>query len=386
LGKSVLKVLHCITGLGFGGAQVMLYRFLRGLGEDRKNHEVISLLPPAHFSQEIEKLGVKVTSANFPLGRFNLSGLSKIRSHISQFNPDIIHGWMYHGNIAASVANFGLAPASRVIWSVHHSLHNLKAESKSTRLLLKVSAPLSKNLGAITYCSKQSEKQHSNLGFASSRKHIIPNGTDIQLYIPRPSARKNLCMLGDIPSGRCVIGNINRNHPMKDQLSLVMAAKILIDRGRDIHLVLIGDGHEGSDAAKAAVELDILDRFTMLPARNDIPLIVPGLDLFVLSSAWGEAFPLSVGEAMSCEVPAVVTRVGDCDWLVGDAGIIVEPKDSVGLAEGIDLFLQMPKSKRYALGRAARERIEKLFSLDLYIKSHNELYNNVSRKCRRHKR
>jgi glycosyltransferase involved in cell wall biosynthesis len=356
----------------------MLYRFLRGLGEERKNHEVVSLLPPAHFSHEIEKLGVKVISANIPQGKFSLSGLRKIRAHISEFNPDVIHGWMYHGNFAASIANFGLAPASRVIWSVHHSLHDIKTESRSTQMLVKMSAPLSKKLGAITYCSKQSETQHSNLGFSKTRKYLFPNGTDLELYKPNPKAKGTLCSLDSIPTDRFVIGNINRNHPMKDQLSLVKASKILIDRGRNIHLVLIGEGHDDSEAAKAATQLNMWDRVTMLGARNDIPLIVPGLDLFALSSAWGEAFPLSVGEAMSCEVPAVVTRVGDCDWLVGDTGVVVEPNDPAGLADGIDSILQMSASEKVALGRAARKRIKELFSLDLYIKSHNELYEAVT--------
>jgi glycosyltransferase involved in cell wall biosynthesis len=372
-----MKVLHCITGLGSGGAQVMLFRFLSGLGDERKNHEVVSLLPHAHFSKEIEKLGVKVTSADIPQGKFSIAGLRKVRAHIAEFNPDVIHGWMYHGNFAATLANFGLGPASRVIWSVHHSLHDLSAESKSTRLLLKISAPLSKRLGAITYCSKQSEQQHSELGFAKGRKYLIPNGTDLSLYRANPNGKKYLCDLDNIPNDRFIIGNINRNHPMKDQLSLVKATKSLIDRGKNIHLVLVGEGHEGSDAAKAAQEFGILDRVTMLGARNDIPQLMPGLDLFTLSSAWGEAFPLSVGEAMSCEVPAVVTRVGDCDWLVGDTGIVVEPKNVTDLANAIDKVMQMPSTQKNELGKAARARIADLFSLELYIKSHTDLYAKV---------
>lgn len=358
----------------------MLYRFLCGLGDERKNHEVVSLLAPAHFSYEIEKLGVKVTSANIPQGKFNLSGLRKIRAHIKDMNPDVIHGWMYHGNFAASVANLGLGPAARVVWSVHHSLHDLNAESKSTRMLVKVSARISKRLGAITYCSKQSETQHSQLGFSTARKILIPNGTDLNLYQPDPSARQKLCGLDSIPQDRFIIGNINRNHPMKDQLSLVKATKQLIDKGRDVHLILVGEGHDGSEAAKETTKMDIWDRVTMLGARDDIPSIVPGLDLFALSSAWGEAFPLSVGEAMSCEVPAVVTRVGDCDWLVGDAGVIVDPSNPIQLADGIDSIIKLTDQERSALGRKARKRINDLFSLDLYIKSHNDLYSLVKNK------
>ncbi|MCV6824493.1 MULTISPECIES: glycosyltransferase [Halocynthiibacter] len=373
-----MRVLHCITGLGFGGAQVMLFRYLKGLGEARSNHEVVSLLPPAHFSHEIENLGVRVTSAELPQGKFNLKGLKKIRSHIKDFSPDVIHGWMYHGNFAASVANFGLGSSKRMVWSVHHSLHDINAESRSTQMLIKLSAPMTKRLGAVTYCSKQSQTQHEAFGFSSDKSVLIPNGTNMEEYHARPAARSFLCSLGGIPESRILIGNINRNHPMKDQLSLVKAAKKLIDRGRDIHLIFVGEGHEGGEAAQAVAAFGMQDRFTIIPARNDIPEIVPGLDVFVLSSAWGEAFSLATGEAMASEVPAVVTDVGDSAWLVGDTGAVVPPSNPDALADGIDQIIALPEPERKALGKRARARIDTKFSLDRYIKAHDDLYHRVA--------
>ncbi|MDR6266716.1 glycosyltransferase [Roseobacter sp. N2S] len=373
-----LKVLHFITGLGFGGAQVMLFRYLRGLGSARKQHRVVSLLPPEYFSREIEKLGVRVDSINLPPGRITLAGLRKMRRLVADMRPDIIHGWMYHGSFAASVANVGLGPASRVIWSVHHSLHDLNAERRNTRILLKLLAPLSRYTGAITYCAAQSQSQHQQLGFSAKNDCVIPNGTDIAEFAADPQARGRLTSLAHIPDGRMVLGNINRNHPMKDQVSLIKATAILRDKGHDVHVILIGAGHHNSAAAKLAGELGLSERFSHLPARDDIPKIVPALDVFVLSSAWGEAFPLSVGEAMAAEVPAVVTDVGDSGWLVGDAGILVPPKDPEALATGIEKILHLSANERQALGQKARQRIETLFSLDAYIKAHADLYARVA--------
>lgn len=373
-----LTVLHFITGLGFGGAQVMLFRYLRGLGAARKQHRVVSLLPPEHFSREIEKLGVRVDSIDLPPGRITLAGLRKMRRIVAETRPDVIHGWMYHGNFAASVANFRLGPASRVIWSVHHSLHDLTAERRNTRILLKLLAPLSRYAGAITYCAEQSQSQHRDLGFSPKRDCVIPNGTDTGEFAAAPQARGRLNGLAGLPDGRILLGNINRNHPMKDQVSLIKAAAILRDKGHDVHVILIGAGHQDSAAADMAHTLGLNDRFTHLPARDDIPQIMPALDIFVLSSAWGEAFPLSVGEAMAAEVPAVVTDVGDSGWLVGDAGIVVPPKDPEALAEGIEKILNLSVDARRLLGQKARQRIEKLFSLDTYIEAHSELYTRVA--------
>jgi glycosyltransferase involved in cell wall biosynthesis len=373
-----LKVLHFITGLGFGGAQVMLFRYLRGLGAVRKQHHVISLLPPEHFSQEIEKLGVQVDSVDLPPGRITLGGLRRMRKMVAGIAPDVIHGWMYHGSIAASIANFRIGPASRVIWSVHHSLHDLNAERRNTRILLKIMSPMSRHVGAITYCATQSQKQHENLGFNSKKSVLIPNGTDLNEYVKDGDARGRLHDLASIPNDRTLLGNINRNHPMKDQVSLVKSAAHLIKRGHNVHVLLIGADHQGSVAETTAIQLGIGDRFSQLPARNDIPKIVPGLDVFVLSSAWGEAFPLSVGEAMAAEVPAIVTDVGDSAWLVGNTGGVVPPKDSEALADGIEKILQLSVAERSKLGQLARQRIQDLFSLDAYIDAHGALYQEVA--------
>lgn len=373
-----LKVLHFITGLGFGGAQVMLYRYLRGLGSARKQHRVVSLLPPEHFSREIENLGVHVDSIHLPPGRITLAGLRGMRRLVKDMQPDIIHGWMYHGSFAASIANYRLGPASRVIWSVHHSLHDLNAERRNTRILLKLLAPLSRSAGAITYCAAQSQSQHRELGFSAKCDCVIPNGTDIAEFSADPQARNRLNSLAGIPKGRILLGNINRNHPMKDQVSLVKATAILRDKGHDVHVILIGAGHQNSAAAGLASELGLKERFSHLPARDDIPQMVPALDVFVLSSAWGEAFPLSVGEAMAAEVPAVVTDVGDSGWLVGEAGIVVPPKDPEALAAGVEKILRLSGDERRLLGQKARQRIENLFSLDAYIHAHSDLYTRAA--------
>ena len=77
------------------------------------------------------------------------------------------------------------------------------------------------------------------------------------------------------------------------------------------------------------------DRISLLGERHDMPALIGGLDVLVVSSAWGESFPIVLGEAMASGVPCVTTDLGDSAWIVGDAGIVVPPRDPEALAEGM---------------------------------------------------
>jgi glycosyltransferase involved in cell wall biosynthesis len=125
---------------------------------------------------------------------------------------------------------------------------------------------------------------------------------------------------------------------------------------------------------KAAREFGIDDRITTLGVRHDVRELLPGLDIFALSSAWGEAFSLAVGEAMACGVPAVVTAVGDSPWIVGSTGLVVPPKNADALTAAMVKLLQIGTDARRSLGERAQQRIVENFSLSLYAKRHLELY------------
>jgi glycosyltransferase involved in cell wall biosynthesis len=107
-----------------------------------------------------------------------------------------------------------------------------------------------------------------------------------------------------------------------------------------------------------------------------MPGLLDAADGFVLSSAW-EGMPLAVGEAMAMEKPVVATEVGGVRELVGEAGVIVPPRDSDALAAAmLDLMRRTPEERR-ALSRCARERIESNFSMDSRADEWEALYRRV---------
>ena len=188
---------------------------------------------------------------------------------------------------------------------------------------MRLSARLSPLTAAIAYCSSESARQHHALGFDPERTVVIPNGFDCAATRPDPAARPRLCAELGIDPARTLIGMLTRAHPMKDHGNLIRAVARLLADGARVHLILAGRGVDdpGGRIARAVAAAGIGRHTSLLGEREDISPVTAGLDVLVSSSAWGEAFPLIVGDAMASGVPCVVTDVGDCAWIVGDTGL-----------------------------------------------------------------
>ena len=188
---------------------------------------------------------------------------------------------------------------------------------------------------------------------------VIPNGFDTTRFSADPAAREAARALFGFADGVFRVACIARMHPMKDHARLVEAVAGARMRGCDIHLVLVGHGLE-----EPPVELRQLienqlpaDRVTTCGARFDVADWLPGIDLLAVPSAWGEAFPNVIGEALACEVPVVATDVGDSARIVGEQGLIVPPKDTRALTEAILASAARTAAEREAMGRAGRMRV-----------------------------
>ena len=367
-------VLHVTTGLNVGGAEIMLLRFLTHLDNARFQPTVVSLMKPGLIGEYLQDRGIEVSSLNMNAGNPMPVNIGRLRTAIRASAPQIHHGWMYHGNLVASLASMARLRPVPVIWSIHHSLHDIENEKPMTANVIRTLARMSKHTFAISYCSRTAADHHERYGFDSRRRIIIANGVDTQEFAPNDDARGRLRALIGVPPERLIVGNFARFHPMKDQVRLVDAAASLISRGLDLQALFIGAGHENGVLAKRAAELGIAARVTILPARDDIKDLAPGLDAFAMTSSWGESFSLAAAEAMACGVPAIVTDIGDCAWVVGDASLVARPNDTASVAAALQRLLGLPEDERRAIGSRARRRIGEHFSMREYVRRHAELY------------
>jgi len=374
-----LSVLHIITGMTMGGAEMMLYRLLAGGDRTRFSPIVLSLLAPGAVGERISAMDVPLLSLGMRQERPLSPAMLRLIPVARSLRPSLVQGWMYHGNLAASGCALLSDRRLPVIWNVRHSIHDIAHESRLTRGFIRLGAALSSSARAIIYNSGQSAAQHERLGYDSSKTVVIPNGFDCQLFRPRPEMAAWLRQEVGIDHGRVVIGMIARSHPHKDPGNLIKATALLAERGIDVHVVMVGPGFDTDNAEimGAIAQAGVAGRFSLLGERHDIPDIVAGLDIAALSSAT-EAFPNVLGEAMACGVPCVATDVGDSAWIVGRAGIVVPPRDSEALADALGRMVALGCEGRRQLGVAARARVIEHFEVDDIVGRYQELYERCS--------
>ena len=310
---------------------MMLFRLLARCDRSRFSPRVLSLLAPGAVGERIAALGVPLLSLDMRHERPLSPAMLRLIPIARSLEPSLLQGWMYHGNIAASACALLSGRRLPVIWNVRHSLHDLGCENRLSRGFIRLGAALSASTRAIIYNSRLSASQHEALGYEPERTVVIPNGFDCRLFRPRPEMAQPLRHATGIDADRVVIGMVARYHPQKDPFTLIKATALLARRGIDVHVVIIGTDFDAGNVpvVRAIAEAGLAGRISLLGERHDIPDLVAGLDIAVLSSAWGEGFPNVLGEAMACGVPCVTTDIGDSAWIVGRTGIVVPPRSSV---------------------------------------------------------
>ena len=369
-----LRITYLITGLYGGGAETMLFHMLRFMDRERFELEVISLMDRGKFGDAIEQMGIPVHAIGLRTGRATPAAFCRLVKVLRAARPDVIQGWMYHANLAAQFANlFVHVPVCQCIQS---SFLSFAAEKPLTRLAIRLTARMSRRAAKVVYASHVSRTQHEQLGFAAGRGCVIPNGVDPVLFQPSAAARQSVREELGIPPDALLVGLICRHHPQKDHPNFLRAAAILARKWPEVRFVLVGSRVDGSNPAicEFVQKLELGSRVHLLGERNDMPRLTAALDVGTSSSRYGEALAVALTEAMACEVPCVVTDVGDSGLLVGDTGVVVPPGDAEALAAGLDRLLSAGPAKRRELGRAARSRVEEGYSIRSIVRKYEELY------------
>jgi len=209
------------------------------------------------------------------------------------------------------------------------------------------------------------QKIHEERGYRADRMVFIPNGFDLEDFKPDADARVKLRAGLGIPAAAPVAGLAARFDPQKDHATFFKAARVMVESLPELHLVLCGDGITSENPELAAMMNGFPgpENIHLLGRRTDMKAVYPAWDTAVLSSSYGEAFPLVIGEAMACGIPCVGTDVGDTAELIGETGFIVPPREQGQLAEAVVRVLSLPENERQELGRKARERIVDNFEI-----------------------
>jgi glycosyltransferase involved in cell wall biosynthesis len=374
-----IKVMHVISDLSIGGAEMALYKLLAKTNRQRFEPIVVSLCDHGVLRERIEALGVAVHTAGMKPGRPSLAGLWRLVSLIRQLQPDLVFGWMYHSCLAIEVAKIFSGRRMPVLWGIHCSSSPLLVEKKLTTAVIRFCGLLSRRPAKIVFVSHAGQSEHQRLRYHVENSCVIPNGIDTKKFIPSTQARSSVRSEMGLTEDAFLIGIIGRSHPMKDHANFLAAAGLISKTHPETHFLLIGRGmNQGNQALVESIrKLGIGDRAHLLGEHHDTSRLAAALDIFTLSSAYGESCPNVIGEAMASGVPCVVTNVGDADWLVGETGRVVPPREANALASACRELIDLKPQDRAALGLLARERVLAHFPIQSIIGRYEELYETI---------
>jgi|HubBroStandDraft_1064217.scaffolds.fasta_scaffold00257_9 glycosyltransferase involved in cell wall biosynthesis len=372
-----IKIVHIITGLQTGGAEHALEQLVTRADSERFEMRVVSLLDAGAVGPRLAARGVPVTALGMRRAAGDLLCFWRLVTLLRQDRPDIVQTWLYHADLIG-LAAARLAGVRQVLWNLRGSGLEHHHYGNRFRWVVRMLARLSGFPDAIVANAEAGRAFHAQAGYRPRRWALIHNAIDVGRFQPDPRARAGLrAELGLAPDSR-IIGMTARLDPMKDHGTFFQAASLLVARGVDVHFVLIGRSVDRNMACARPFVADpaLAARLHFLGEREDVPGLVAGFDLAVLSSAFGEGFPNVIAEAMACGIPVVSTDVGDAGRIVGDAGLLVAPRDSGAMADAWQALLAAP-SRRAAMGRAGRARIAQDYGLDRMVDSYGQLYEQV---------
>ena len=343
------KILHIIAGLNDGGAEAVLYRLCNN--DTRYTHYVISMMDVGKYGPLLKQAGIEVHYLNMPQGRVSMRGLLRLWSLLRELKPDVVQTWMYHADLIGGVVA-RLAGVKSVFWGIRHTTLEPGKSKRSTIYVARLCAFLSRWVpDKIVCCANKAVEVHVKLGYSAHKMTVIPNGYDLKKFFVDYDDRKLLRNEWGIDETIPLLGMVGRFDPQKDHKNLINALGTLRQSSFDFCFVLIG--------------------------KN----LLETLDVHVLSSSYGEAFPNVLAEAMACGTPCVTTDVGDAALIVGDTGWVVEPKNAEALATALldSLILLHDEPAWMIRKQQARERIVNNFCLEKMINDYHTVWNGESR-------
>ena len=378
-----MRVLFIITGLGTGGAEVMLLKLLERLDRERYTPMVISLTTMGEIGPRIAALGIQVRSLGMTSGFPSPSSFLGLIWLIKKFKPDIVNTWLYHADLLGGLAGW-LAGVPAIAWNIRNSNLDRDKTRWGTRLVVYVCAAISHWVPKkVLSCSEAARRVHVKLGYSARKMLVIPNGFDLARF--RSDAESRLTVRNELglADDAKLVGLIARYDPQKNHLGFVEAAVLIHMAMPEVHFVLAGSGVDASNVElKALIDAHgLADRMHLLGRRDDIPRLMAALDVLA-SSSYGEAFPNVLGEAMASSVPCVVTDVGDSAEIVGETGRVVQAGDMQGLAQQIVELLRLPTEKKRELGFKARARVDACYEIGFVTRLYEAFYEQLYLGCK----
>lgn len=366
--RGPLQVMFLITSMETGGAEVLLVNLMRGMDPRRCIPELVCM---KHLGELGEQLATEFsTHSNLIRHKFDarvLGRLTRIMKH-SQTDALVTVGAgdkMFWGRLAARRAGVP------VILSALHSTGWPDNVGRLNRMLTPITDAF------IAVAEPHRDYLIREERFPQSRVRLIPNGIDTARFVADASSRNQFREKWSIPLDAPVCGIVAALRPEKNHELFLSVAESVAASNPAAHFLIVGDGVQREMLEGLTKTLTCRDKVRFTGNCSDIPAALSAMDMFTLTSH-NEASPVSILEAMSCELPVVAPRVGSIDRAVvdGETGYLVKAGDHDGFVQQWSRLLSDSRLAK-TFGVAGRQHVKQYGSLETMTCGYMDLIEEI---------
>lgn len=361
-----IRVLHVLQTMGIGGMEKRILRLCNGLDSSLYDIHAVSLRPTLGAMIDWPKDQHHFYPIEPGLHPGRLFGLARL---MRDGGYDIVHShnWatMLYGVLAGRLARVPI---------VLHGEHgqnddDRKGVSLKRQTVEKVLAHLTTRVVAVNeFIKRQSEKRW---GLTQNRVVSIPNGVDLERFVPGPRIQA--------ADSELVIGTVARFDPIKN-LPCIMRG---FDRFRQRYpackarLILVGDGPLRSEMQALAASLPSSANI-QFPGETRTPEDwYARFDVYI-NGSFSEGMSNTILEGMACGLPVIASDVpGNRAWLEGGVNALFFESDNANdLAIRLETFANDAGLLRQ-MGDENRRLAERHYDNREFLLSYHRLYQHL---------
>lgn len=365
-----VNVLFLTTGLGIGGAEIVVRDLARALDRTRFNVSICCIKALGPIGRELQAEGIDISVLEADPEKTDYFSALKLRRLARQKQVDVIHSHTTHSLSVAALCRC-VTPGVKVVHTFHFG--NYPHKPAKTLLMEYLFSRLVDRLVAVGEVQRGQIK--STYRLSDSAIGTVRNG--VQLPVPGAGDPTFRTRIG--AEGKVLVGTIATLIPQKGLADLLEVARRVRDVRDDVHFVLIGEGDLRGDLERIRRERGLEETVTLTGwVANAASVALPSFDVYFQPSLW-EAMSISILEAMAAGKPVVSTLVGEAPHLIehGVDGLLFPPGDVESMAAAI-LDLAGDDVRRRTIGGSAARKVAERFTVAHMARAHEQLYTELA--------
>lgn len=377
----IIRVAYIIHTFDIGGLERCVTRLVNHLDKSRFCPVVVCLHRSGDAAQWIQTERIPIIELGKRPG-IDLRVIGRLARLLREHVIDIVHSHNWGTLVETAIARRLASVKCHIHAERGMELRDIKVNSWRRKLrgnCMRWSFTQADAVIAVAESVRQRVSQRC--GFPIQRVRVIPNGVDSSPKKRNSNVREELRRSINILPNAVVVGSIGRFVPVKDFATAVEAIKQLIQRGHDVHLVLVGDGPLRQSITDQIQGENVGGRIHLVGKQQNIWDWLSVMDVYVNSSL-NEGMSQSLLEAMAAGLPSVVTDVGDSAAIVGGEkpfGLKVRPSDATALADVLKQLVEQPQ-RRKELSKNALIRHHSIYNVETMVRRYEALYNQLYKK------